>query len=100
MDYGALSQGSFRPCLVANKIAFPYPFVVLLHACGFKFAVCILFSVYCRILSPLSVAPLVALVGFGLYELGFPVVSYLNNIFYIKVSSIPLFISISLYLTS
>nr|CAD1831570.1 unnamed protein product [Ananas comosus var. bracteatus] len=26
-----------------------------------------------KILSPLSVAPLVALVGFGLYELGFPV---------------------------
>jgi hypothetical protein len=26
----------------------------------------------CRLLSPLSAAPLVALVGFGLYELGFP----------------------------
>lgn len=30
-----------------------------------------------RFLSPLSAAPLVGLVGFGLYELGFPGVSHL-----------------------
>ncbi|OAY85888.1 Nucleobase-ascorbate transporter 6 [Ananas comosus] len=34
-----------------------------------------LWRIVTRILSPLSVAPLVALVGFGLYELGFPVVA-------------------------
>lgn len=33
-----------------------------------------------RYLSPLSAAPLVALVGFGLYELGFPSVSFDNCI--------------------
>ena len=31
-----------------------------------------------RYLSPLSAAPLVALVGFGLYELGFPSVRFGN----------------------
>jgi hypothetical protein len=39
--------------------------------------VCI-YSFCFRYLSPLSAAPLVALVGFGLYELGFPSVSFDN----------------------
>jgi hypothetical protein len=34
----------------------------------------------CRYLSPLSAAPLVALVGFGLYELGFPSVRFDNRV--------------------
>ena len=33
--------------------------------------------IFFRFLSPLSVVPLVGMVGFGLYELGFPVVSVL-----------------------
>jgi hypothetical protein len=36
----------------------------------------LLFFFTCRFLSPLSAVPLVALVGFGLYELGFPGVSF------------------------
>jgi solute carrier family 23 (nucleobase transporter), member 1 len=31
-----------------------------------------------RLLSPLSAVPLISLVGFGLYELGFPGVSFLH----------------------
>jgi hypothetical protein len=37
-----------------------------------------MYSFCSRYLSPLSAAPLVALVGFGLYELGFPSVSFDN----------------------
>lgn len=37
-----------------------------------------MYSFWSRYLSPLSAAPLVALVGFGLYELGFPSVSFDN----------------------
>jgi hypothetical protein len=36
---------------------------------------------FCRFLSPLSAVPLVSLVGFGLYELGFPGVSLLLHIY-------------------
>ena len=39
-----------------------------------------MYSFCSRYLSPLSAAPLVALVGFGLYELGFPSVSFDNYV--------------------
>ena len=41
--------------------------------------------IYCRFLSPLSVVPLISMVGFGLYELGFPGVisSPLTNIVFL-----------------
>jgi len=53
--------------------------VALLHLSAI-FVVCLgklssIFFIFCRFLSPLSAVPLVALVGFGLYELGFPGVS-------------------------
>lgn len=43
-----------------------------------------------RLLSPLAAVPLVSLVGFGLYELGFPGVSF-------SAPSQDLFVSMSLY---
>ena len=56
----------------------------LIQSCPFlKLLICfsllksyswIIFCIFFRFLSPLSAVPLVALSGFGLYELGFPVV--------------------------
>ena len=42
------------------------------------------FNCFCRFLSPLSSVPLVSLVGFGLYELGFPGVSLLLQIYNVQ----------------
>lgn len=57
-------------------------FVVILIYFQIGSLMLIFYSMFSRYLSPLSAVPLVALAGFGLYEFGFPGVSFCFVIYF------------------